>query len=205
MTEPPFGAGDVEIVEHETVYRGYFRIDRYRLRHRLFGGGWSDIVTREVFERGQAAAVLPYDPVRDEIVLIEQFRPGALAAGADPWLTEIVAGIIEEGESPEEVVRREAREEAAVTLGRLEPITHCFLTPGGSSETCQIFCGECSTAEAGGIHGLDGEHEDIRAVVLPLGRAEGLISNGRIRNAIAHIALQWLLVHRDDIRARWQN
>ncbi|MEQ8695449.1 MAG: NUDIX domain-containing protein, partial [Bauldia litoralis] len=104
---------DVDILEKTTPYKGRFQIDRYRLRYHRFDGAWSEPVLREVFERGHAAAVLPYDPVRDEVVLIEQFRPGPLAAGeASPWLIEIVAGIIDPGETPEEVVRREADEEA---------------------------------------------------------------------------------------------
>lgn len=204
MTHDPFGADDVEIVDCDTAYRGYFRIDRYKLRHRLFGGGWSEIVTREVFERGHAVAVLPYDPTSDTVVLIEQFRTGALAAGEKPWLVEIVAGIIEEGETPADVVRREAREEADLTIARLEAVTHCFLTPGGASETCRIYCGETSTTEAGGIHGMDHEHEDIRVSVHTLDAAGRMIADGRIRNAIAIVALQWLLLHRDELRRKWQ-
>ena len=204
MTDTTFDADDVEIVGREPAYRGYFQIDRYRLRHRLFAGGWSETVTREVFERGHAAAVLPYDPVREEVVLIEQFRPGALAAGETPWLIEIVAGIIETGEGPEEVARREAQEEAGLRIDRLAPIAHCFLTPGGSSETCRIYCGECSTADVGGIHGVDGEHEDIRTIVVGIDAVRDLIADGRVRNAIALIALQWLTMHRAELAAAWK-
>ncbi len=203
-----FGVDDVDIVARDTVFHGYFRIDRYRLRHRLFGGGWSEVVTREVFERGHAAAVLPYDPKTDEVVLIEQFRTGALAAGEAPWLVEIVAGIIEAGEAPDEVVHREAHEEAGLEIGRLEPVAHCFLTPGGSSETCRIFCAETSIAKAGdmqgGIHGVDHEHEDIRVSVHSVDEAAGMIAAGHIKNAITIIALQWLLLHRDELRTRWR-
>lgn len=207
MSDIRFDAKDVDIVARDTVFQGYFRIDRYRLRHRLFGGGWSETVTREVFERGHAAAVLPYDPETDKVVLIEQFRTGALAAGENPWLVEIVAGIIETDEAPEDVVHREAREEAGLTIGRLEPVAHCFLTPGGASETCRIFCAETSIATAGdiegGIHGVDHEDEDIRVSVHGPEEAAGMIASGRIRNAITIIALQWLLLHRDGLRARW--
>lgn len=207
MPDPRFDVNDVDIIARDTVFRGYFRIDRYRLRHRLFDGGWSDVITREVFERGHAAAVLPYDPKTDEVVLIEQFRTGALAAGEAPWLVEIVAGIIEADEAPDDVVRREAHEEAGLEIGRLEPVAHCFLTPGGASETCRIFCAETSIAMAGdiqgAIHGVDHEHEDIRVSVHSVEEAGRMIASGRIRNAITIIAVQWLMLHRDRLRARW--
>jgi ADP-ribose pyrophosphatase len=205
MSQKPFGADDVEIVERDIAYRGFFRIDRYRLKHRLYDGGWSEVVTREVFERGHAAAVLPYDPDTDRVVLIEQFRTGALAAGETPWLVEIVAGIIEDGEAPEDVVRREAREEAGVTVDRLEPVAYCFLTPGGASETCRIFCGRTSVAGVGGIHGVDGEQEDIRVSVHGVDVAARMIADGRIKNVITIVALQWLLLHRSDVRTRWRS
>ncbi|MCW5618089.1 MAG: NUDIX domain-containing protein, partial [Nitrosomonas sp.] len=100
----------IDILDKKTCYQGFFRLDRYRLRHRLFNGEWSQPITRELFERGHAAAVLPYDPIRDEVILIEQFRIGALEAPGGPWLTEIIAGIIEAGETPEDVIKRESME-----------------------------------------------------------------------------------------------
>ena len=114
---------DVEILDKETAFQGYFRIDRYRLRHRLFAGGWSEAITREVFERGHVVGVLPYDPIEDRVVLIEQFRIGAYAAGFSPWLIEIVAGVIEAGEEPEEVARRETLEETGCSVTELMPVT----------------------------------------------------------------------------------
>ncbi len=99
---------DVEVLEKTVCFEGFFRLERYRLRHRLFNGDWSQTVQRELFERGHAAAVLPYDPVTNEVVLIEQFRVGAMNAPGGPWLLEIVAGIIEDNEAAEDVVKREA-------------------------------------------------------------------------------------------------
>src|SRR6516164_3959095 len=125
---------DIELLEKTEAYKGYFRIVRYRLRHRLFAGGWSGEVRREVFERGHAVGVLPYDPAADAVVLIEQFRIGAFVAHMDPWLTEVVAGIIEEGESPEAVARRETREEAGIEIQGLLPMCRYIVSPGGSSE-----------------------------------------------------------------------
>ena len=152
----------VEIIHRKTAFKGYFQVDHYRLRHRKFDGGWTESMDREVFERGHAAAVVLYDPRLDVVVLIEQFRVGAYAAGVEPWLIEVVAGIIDPGETPEAVVRREAQEEAGCAIGDLHPIGSFLATPGGSSETLTLFCGRVDASEAGGIHGLDHEGEDIR-------------------------------------------
>ena len=194
---------DVEIRDRETVYDGYFRMDRYRLRHRLHDGAWSGEVTRELFERGHAAALLPYDPVLDAVVLIEQFRIGAYAAGWKPWLIEVVAGIIEPGESPEDVVRREAAEETGLAVSELLPIAEYLPSPGGTSETTTLFCGRVDAARAGGVHGLADEGEDIEVCVHQGKDIEALISSGRIRNAASLIALQWFVLNRSMLRQRW--
>ncbi|MBZ0324796.1 MAG: ADP-ribose diphosphatase [Alphaproteobacteria bacterium] len=194
---------DVKTVERRTVYDGYFRIDRYRLRHRLHGGGWSGEMTREVFERGHAVGVLPYDPVRDEVVLLEQFRVGALAAGWAPWQTEIVAGIIEDGETAEDVARREVTEEAGCRVADLVPLCEYLVSPGGTSESVTLFAGRVDSAGVGGIHGLDHEHEDIRVFTLPADEALDLLARGAIRNALAVIALQWLALNRNELRRTW--
>ena len=195
---------DVEIIERETAWRGYFRIDRLRLRHRLFAGGWGEPIQREVFERGHAAALLPWDPVRDEVILIEQFRVGALTAGdANPWLIEIVAGIVEEGETPADVARRETLEEAGCAVTDIVPLMDVYMTPGGSSERIALFCGRVDTTGVGGIHGLDEEGEDIRAFAEPVEAALERLARGEIVNAMTIIALQWLALNRDDLRARW--
>jgi ADP-ribose pyrophosphatase len=194
----------VEIIEKRTPFRGYFQIDAYRLRHRTFDGGWTREISREVFERGHAAAVLLYDPDRDAVVLIEQFRTGAHAAGLEPWLIETVAGIIEPGEEAAEVVRREALEEAGCDVGHLEPIGTFILSPGGSSETMVLFCGRVDSGGAGGVHGLDHEDEDIRALVLPTDKALELLQAGRIVNATTALALQWLALNRERLRAAWR-
>lgn len=198
MTRP-----DVEILARETCFQGYFRIDRYRLRHRLHGGGWSGEMTRELFERGHAVAVLPYDPAADAVVLIEQFRIGAYAAGFSPWLIEIVAGIIDEGEAPEAVARREAREEAGCTITDLVPVHRYLSSPGGMSESVALYCGRVDSAGVGGVHGLADEHEDIKVEAVPWAEARRRLDGGEIRNSVTIIALQWLALHRDDLRRRW--
>ncbi len=194
---------DVEILETQTVWKGFFRMDRVRLRHRLFAGGWGQPITREVFERGHAAALLPYDPVRDEVVLIEQFRAAAMTAGAEPWLVEIVAGIIEEGETAEDVARRETVEEAGCEVTDIVPIMDVFTTPGGSSERIAIFVGRVNTQGVGGIHGLADEGEDIRVFTESLDAALARVASGGIVNVIAIAALQWLALNREEIQARW--
>jgi ADP-ribose pyrophosphatase len=193
----------VEIVARETVFDGYFQVDRYRLRHRKFEGGWTSVLTREIFERGHAAAVLPYDPLADKVVLIEQFRAGALAAGREPWLIEIVAGILGPGETPEELVRREAIEEAGCEVTTLEPIADILPSPGGSSETLKIYCGRVDSRGLGGVHGLDDEGEDIRVMVCSAEEALALVAQGRVGNACALVALQWLALNRESLRRRW--
>ena len=195
---------DVDILEKRTVYQGHFRIDRYRLRHRLHEGGWSAEMSREVFERGHAAAVLPYDPIRDEVVLIEQFRVGAFAGGKSPWLVEIVAGIIDPGETPEEVVRREAREEAGIEVGALERIADYLSSPGGASESVVLFCGRVDTGKAGGIHGQRHEGEDILVRVHSFAEVERMMRTASLSNAVTLIAVQWLALNRDGLRARWR-
>jgi len=195
---------DVEIIETETVWKGYFRVDRLKMRHRLFAGGWSAPITREVFERGHAAALLPYDPVRDEVVLLEQFRVGALTAGEQPWLIEIVAGIIEDGETALDVVRREAVEEAGCDVTDIIPMMDIMTTPGGSSETIAIFLGRVDSAGVGGIHGLPEEDEDIRVFTEPLDSAMARIADGGITNITAIVALQWLALNREKLRREWR-
>jgi ADP-ribose pyrophosphatase len=204
VTLPPgFTRDDVEILKKETVWKGRFQIDRYMLRHKLHEGGWSEPFVREVFERGHAAAVLPYDPVLDRVVLIEQFRPGAYASGRHPWLVEIVAGIIDPGETAEDVVRREAWEEAHVVLGEIEPIATCLVTPGACSEALDIFVGRTDASAACGVYGLAKEHEDIRVFTLATDEAAALLAGRKIENAVAIIALQWLLLNRMQLRDRW--
>ena len=194
---------DFQLIEKTTPFQGYFRIDLYRFRHRLFAGGWSDEIRREVFERGHAVAVLPYDPERDVVLLIEQFRIGAVAAHMPAWQTEVVAGIIDEGEMPEGVAHREAEEEAGCQIQELVPMLRYLVSPGGTSETCQLYCGRIDSRGLGGIHGLAAEHEDILVQAAPFAQARERLLAGRIGNAAAVIALQWLMLNRETLRERW--
>ena len=199
---------DVQILEKTAAYEGTFRIDRYRFKHRLHDGGWSGEIAREVFDRGHVAAVLLYDPARDSVVLIEQFRIGALASTArfkkrGPWLIEAVAGVIEAGESAEDMVRREAAEEAGLEPSDLIPMLDYLSSPGCMSESVALYCGRVDASAAGGVHGLDHEHEDIRVLVVPFRQAVGMVESGRIFDAHTIIALYWLALNRDRVRRRW--
>lgn len=194
---------DVEIVERQECYRGFFRLEKYRLRHRLYSGEMSGTISRELLERGDAAALLPYDPIRDEVVLLEQFRIGALQDKDGPWLPEIVAGMIAPGEAPEQVVRREAMEEAGCIVHELEPICEYLVSPGSSSERMSLFCGRVDSSGIGGVHGLDEEDEDILARAVPFEQFWQDCLSNRLNTAIPLLAGYWLSMHRERLREQW--
>lgn len=197
-------AGDVEIIETQACFKGFYQLDRLLLRHRLFNGQMGPVISRELFVRHDAVCVLPYDPVRDEVVLIEQFRVGAIHKGDTPWLLELVAGLIDKDEQPAEVAKREAIEEANLELASLWPITRYFPSPGGSDEWVHLYLGRCDSSHAGGVHGLAEEGEDIRVHVLPLTQALALVESGLIGNAASIIALQWLALNKTKVCVQWQ-
>ncbi len=194
-----FGVEDIEIKQLETPYQGYFKMLKYTFRHRCFAGTWSPVISRELFERGHAVAVLPYDPVTDQLILIEQVRIGAFAAGLSAWQLEIVAGVIDENESPEQVALREAKEEAGLSIYALHPITRYLSSSGGCSETISLYLGLVDASEAGGVFGLADENEDILVHTLSRKAALSLLDEGKIENAASIIALQWLALNRDKL------
>ena len=196
-------SSDVEVLQRETCFKGFYRLDRLHLRHRQFAGGMGPQLSRELFVRHDAVCVLPYDPQRDSVVLIEQFRVGAMEKSANPWLLELVAGLIDKDEQPEDVAHREAEEEANLKLGALWPITQYYPSPGGSNERVFLYLGRCDSEGAGGIYGLPEEGEDIRVHVWPLEDALQAIKDGRIDNAASIIALQWLALNRAEVRGLW--
>lgn len=196
---------DVQLVAREVPFQGFFRVARYRLRHGLYSGAMGGEIVREVFERGHAVAVLPYDPVHDTVVLIEQFRSGAYAAGRPAWLVEAIAGMIKPGEDAEDVARREAVEEANCRLlGKLEHVAGYFASPGGSDEHVDVYVGCCDTTGLGGVHGLPEEGEDIRVIVLGFEAAMERLSRGAIHASPPIIALLWLARERPRLRAAWR-
>lgn len=204
-----FTRDDVSVAKEEIVYDGFFTVRKVQLRHRLFDrdentGGESELMTREVVLRKEAAGVLLYDPQLDVVALIEQFRIGALDRGNSPWLFELVAGLIDTDESPAEVACREAQEEAGCEVLALESVLEYFPSPGGTDEYFYLFCGRADLRNAGGIHGLPEEHEDIRVHVVEFDSAVTMLNRGELCNAQTIIAMLWLQLHRDRLRAEWR-
>ena len=192
-----------EILDKEILYNGFFRMEKYRLKHTLYAGGWSAEISRELFVRGSCVAVLLYDPHTDQVVLIEQFRAGAIIHPDRAWLVEIVAGGIEEGETAIEVAYRESMEEAGCEIQELIVINEFYTTPGGCSERITLFCGKIDSTQVGGIHGLDHEDEDILVRAVNFKDAYLMLENNEIESAIPIIALQWLALNKDKLQQQW--
>ncbi len=178
-------------------------MEKYWLKHTLYQGGWSAEISRELFIRGNCVAVLLYDPDADKVVLIEQFRAGAILQPDRAWLVEIVAGAIEHGETAEEVAYREALEEAGCQIEDLLEISQFYTTPGGASERITLFCGKVDSRAIGGIHGLAAEDEDIWVRAVDFAEAYNMLENRDIESAIPIIALQWLALNRHILQEKW--
>ena len=199
---------DVFVESTETVWQRRTRLDVVRYRARRFDGVISQPRNWEVFIRGAAVGMLPYDPVSDQLVLIEQFRYPALLAGIDPVLVEIPGGFADPGEAPEQTAAREAHEEMGLAADRLERVGRFILTAGGSDETVTIFAGRVTApaADARGIAGYGGlasEQEDIRVRVLPAAAAIETALAGGYANSITTIALLWFANRREWLRGQW--
>ncbi len=196
---------NLDIIERKTVFQGFFRMDRYKLRHALFQGGMSGTLTRELFERGHSVAVLLFDANADSVVLVEQFRVGALDAPAGPWLIELVAGMLDSGVAADDVARKEAREEAGAELLDLVHVCDYLASPGGSSERVSLYCARVDSSALGGVHGLNEEGEDICVHVVPFEEALDMMANGVINSAMPIIALQWLALNHERMLDLWQD
>jgi ADP-ribose pyrophosphatase len=200
---PVFGQQDLDILDQTTVYQGFFRLQRYTVRHRLFAGGWSEPLKREIFERGHAAVVLPYNAETDELVLVEQFRLGAAATSDSPWLLEAIAGMIDSGETAEDVAKREAMEEAGLTITELWPMLSYLSSPGGTTERIHLFLARLSEPVQTGLFGLADEQEDIKVHLLSRTDAMQLLAGQKIDNAASVIALQWLALNLQQVQQAW--
>jgi ADP-ribose pyrophosphatase len=201
---PTLKQDDFEILQQDVLYQGVMRFVRYHVRHRTYNGEWSNTFTREILERKSAAAVLPYDPVLDQVVLIEQFRAGAALNPAGPWLLETVAGVYVPPEQPDQVAKREADEEAGCKILDIYPVCEYFVSPGGSNEYLHLYVGRVDASEIGGIHGLAEENEDIRSFTVSAEEAFVLLQEGKIKTSPAIISLQWLQLNREWLRQLWQ-
>lgn len=194
------GAETVTIDGHDYSHLGFFTFEDVRLTHPRFDGGAMS-VDRAVFRAGQAVTVLPYDPVHDAVLLVEQFRPAPfLQCDPDPWLLEPVAGIVDAGESPVECAHREALEEAGLTLQKLHFVARHYPSPGATAQQLHSYIGIADLAEVGEIGGLADEGEDIRIHVVPYQAAQDALASGEIVVAPLILSLQWLALHRDRLR-----
>jgi ADP-ribose pyrophosphatase len=137
--------------------------------------------------------------------MCEQFRIGAHASGAEPWQLEVVAGIIDEGEHPAQVARREALEEIGQTVTDLWPIQKYLVSPGSVSESIYLYLGRVSSINAEGIFGAANEDEDIRVKVIGENELRSLMKSGALTNAMTLIAAQWFFLNREKIRQKWQS
>ncbi|MFT2089583.1 ADP-ribose diphosphatase [Paraglaciecola sp. 2405UD69-4] len=200
-----FSTKDVEIVKEEPLFEGFFKMVKYVFRHRLYEGGWSKLIEREVFERANAIAVLLYDPKLEEFVMVEQFRIGAMSNPYSPWLLEVVAGIIDAGETPENVCRREAQEEAGVQVKQLTKALSYLPSPGGTTERLHLFVGEVDARDAIGVHGLEHESEDILVHRVKVADAMAWLEDGKIDNSATIIVLQWFAMNKQKILDIWSN
>ncbi|MDR3449117.1 MAG: NUDIX domain-containing protein [Alphaproteobacteria bacterium] len=193
-----------QILLHEILFQGYFRVDRLHVQHDRFDGGQSPVFTREVFQRAsKVAGVLLFDPQSDKVVLVEQFRVAPALGGQDPWMLEVVMGMVDGGETPEQAARREAIEEAGCEVLDLHPIANFYTSPGGTSEYVHMFAGRIKAPAEGGTFGVRGENEDIKVHVLDAARAISFLYANKIRDSQTLIALQWFAMHHTDLRSRW--
>jgi len=196
-------SSEVACIARHTPHEGYFLTREYQLRYPGFDGAPSPLVNREVFVATDAAIVLPYDPVHDRVLLVEQFRMGPYGRGDPrPWMLEPVAGRVDAGETPEQTARRECTEEAGVELRALELISRHYCTPGTSTEYFHIFLGLCDLPRSGqGLGGLASENEDIRTHVISYDRAMSLLDTGEADNGPLVLSLIWLSRERERLRS----
>lgn len=187
-----------KLLKTEPKYQGFFNVNLCHLRHQTYQGGEVEI-SRELFDRGDAVGVLLYDPAKDKVVLIEQFRVGAINE-ENPWMLETVAGMVESGESVTDVAQRECKEEAGVNVHTFEPIHSFYSSPGACSEKIYLLCGLVDSEQTVGFHGLEHEGEDIKVMVVNYDEVHDLMATGKICAAIPLIALQWLQLNRERLR-----
>lgn len=196
-------AADVGDVSLSRPYAEYFTLEEYGLTFRRYDGTQSEKVTRAVFVATDAVILLPYDPVRDRVLLIEQFRPGPFARGDDlPWQLEPIAGRLDAEENPETCARREAQEEAGLELSELHEVANCYASPGCSTEYFNIYVGLAALPDGvEGVSGLEQEAEDIRSYVYSFDELMQMVDGKQIVNAPLVLAALWLARHRDRLRA----
>ncbi|MEH6394074.1 NUDIX domain-containing protein [Pseudoalteromonas sp.] len=191
---------DVRLKPITNLYDGFFKINLYQFEHALFAGGESQLISREILERGDAIAVLPYDPVTDTVLLIEQIRIGAIKSKHSPWLLECIAGMTDGCTDYEAVVKREALEEAGLELQELEFMLSYLSSPGGTTERLHLYLAVTDLSQLqSGVYGLETEGEDIKTHIISFNEAMARLASGEIDNAATVISLQWLALNRERI------
>lgn len=187
-----------EIQAVETTYQGFFKTEKVQFKHSLYQGGWTETIERELFCRGEAVVVLLYDSSAQQVVLVEQCRPGALFHADkinlhdNAWLLEPVAGMIDHGETAVEAGIREAHEEAGISPEKLEFVCEFYPSPGACDEILHLYAADIDIEQVVEFAGLDGDHEDIKVVKLPFDQAKSMLLNAQFNVATTYIALQWL-------------
>jgi len=200
-----FSLTNVAIQEEQTVYRGFFQIKKFLLKHALFRGGDSGAVRRELFCRGESVGVLLYDPDTDRVGLARQFRIGCLANEYGPWVWEVIAGVKEKGETSEQVAIREVNEESGIVIdgNHLLPVCNYYSSPGGSDERLQLYVAMAALKNTENVFGLAEENEDILFKTFDYPSAINAMLSGEINNAATVIALQWLQLNRQMLREKF--
>lgn len=194
---------NINVVKKDSLYKKFFRADECFFSYPRYDGTMSPVISREVMERGNSAGILLYDPDKEKLVFVEQMRVSIFLAGDNPWMLECVAGMVDEGETPEQVVVREAEEEAGAAVSELEPIVEYFSSPGGVTEKIFLYCGRVDADKVAKYAGLPSESEDIRVVVLSVGEAEKMLLDAKFNNALTIIAVQWFMINRKNLRKKW--
>ncbi len=196
------GPDDLQVAQYQLPYANFFAVEEYDLTYRRFDGAQSAQINRAVFVSGDAVTVLPYDPVRDRVLLIEQFRAGPMGRGdPQPWLLEAIAGRIDPGEGPEDAARREAVEEAGLTLGAMEFVGSYYPSPGAKSEYLYSYVALCDLPDGvDGIFGEASEAEDIRGHLMSYQDFMALVTSGEVNNAPLLLTALWLQRERSRLR-----
>ena len=196
--------GKIEVLGQEWLSQCFMKLAKYTVRHERFDGSMIGPFTREIILRTTAVGVLPYDPIADKILLIEQFRLAAHLAGMPAWQREVIAGLSDKDETPEELARREAIEEANCKVTDLVEMTRFLLSPGMSNEVLILYCGRMDSSQmATGVHGLATEHEDIRSTLFDAKEIPALIEHGTTGNGPLTLALYWMQANRERLRKLW--
>lgn len=183
-----------KIINKKKLYEGFFKLHEVNFTHKKHNGNWSSLVKREVFSGAHVATVIPYDPIKKQILLLKQIRAGVLQSEHDPMLLEIVAGIIDEGETPKEAAMRECFEETGCIVNNLINIHSYFPAPGSSESFYHLFLAEINAFEGEKIFGIDGENEDILVKSYNIDEIKNLLKGKKIINGVTLIALQWFFL-----------